>query len=313
MPRGGRGAFALAGRPGGTDSPPAASRMMVEQADTPEDDPIMLAPASEPAAPRAAKPDPPVTRRVDDDRVEGDRVNDRRADDQPAPPPAAAGPIDAKAVTTCPFCAARRPRDGRLACPRCGLGDTPATRQSTARRLGPWFVYQSRNPAAPGMNWKTLAELVAGGSVTARSVVRGPTTGQMWRPADKVRGVSRLWGQCWKCAGPVAADADACPACRARQDLPEDVDRLLDPRSDPTPGVAKMPQTWLADAVKQPAPPRPARRFTLGRLVLALLLLIAIAAAALAAAFPERTADLWTTAPTQIADWLDEARTRIGV
>src|SRR5438128_520031 len=96
--------------------------------------------------------------------------------------------LDGKHI--CPFCgnvneAADSP------CPRCRMEDTPATRKATKARIGPWHVLQSRNPSAPGMKFETLLSLVRRGQVTARSVVRGPTTQQLWRFAAKVKGLSR--------------------------------------------------------------------------------------------------------------------------
>jgi hypothetical protein len=78
------------------------------------------------------------------------------------------------------------------------------------------------------MNFDTLMVLVQKGRVTARSIVRGPTTGQFWRHAARVKGVSRLFGLCWSCGGDVAKTARACPACKRLQEPPEDPDVLLE-------------------------------------------------------------------------------------
>ena len=47
--------------------------------------------------------------------------------------------------------------DPTTPCPRCTLADTPTTRNATKARIGPWYVLQARNPAAPGMKFETLA------------------------------------------------------------------------------------------------------------------------------------------------------------
>src|SRR5262245_17436356 len=92
----------------------------------------------------------------------------------------------------CPYCGAIVSADvAGQPCPRCTMEDTPATRSATKARIGPWYVLQSRNPAAPGMKWTTLLQLVEKGQVTPRSVVRGPTTHQLWRFAAHVKGLSR--------------------------------------------------------------------------------------------------------------------------
>ena len=44
------------------------------------------------------------------------------------------------------------------------------------------------NPSAPGMKCNTLLALIRKGQITPRSVVRGPTTFQLWRFAARVKG-----------------------------------------------------------------------------------------------------------------------------
>jgi hypothetical protein len=127
----------------------------------------------------------------------------------------------------CPFCGTQRETD-LGACLHCSLEDTPTTRSATRSKLGPWYVLQSRNPSAPGMNFATLMVLVQKNRVTARSVIRGPTTGQFWRHAAKVKGVSREFGLCWNCGGDVAKNARACPSCKRLQEPPLNPDVLLE-------------------------------------------------------------------------------------
>src|SRR5690349_3621398 len=101
--------------------------------------------------------------------------------------PDASGGPGASAAYVCPFCglsedhAAGAERAEGSPCPRCGMSDTPSTRKATKARIGPWHVRQVRNPWAPGMKWDTLVSLIKRGQVTANSVVRGPTTHQLWK------------------------------------------------------------------------------------------------------------------------------------
>ncbi|MGB7156700.1 MAG: hypothetical protein WBD40_01460, partial [Tepidisphaeraceae bacterium] len=132
----------------------------------------------------------------------------------------------------CPFCGSVNDRPthdyDNTACPRCTMADTPATRQATRARLGPWFVRQNRNPAAPGMKFDTLMALVKRGQVSAQSVVRGPTTGQFWRFAAQVKGLSREFGVCYNCATAVEKSATICPQCNRLQEPPANPDVLLE-------------------------------------------------------------------------------------
>jgi hypothetical protein len=110
------------------------------------------------------------------------------------------------------------------------MEDSPATRQATKARIGPWYVLQSRNPAAPGMKYATLLALIHRGHVTGKSVVRGPTTHQLWRFAAHVRGVSREFEVCYSCGGSIDRSASLCSHCQRLQDPPNDPDVLLEPR-----------------------------------------------------------------------------------
>ncbi|CAN5677196.1 hypothetical protein BH09PLA1_BH09PLA1_24080 [soil metagenome] len=112
------------------------------------------------------------------------------------------------------------------------MEDTAATRQATKARIGPWYVLQARNPAAPGMKFSTLLALVGKGQVTPRSIVRGPTSHQLWRFAAHVRGLSREFGICYSCGESVEKVAAICPHCDRTQEPPADPDALLEPRGN---------------------------------------------------------------------------------
>jgi hypothetical protein len=171
----------------------------------------------------------------------------------------------------CPFCGTQRDSDVGP-CMHCSLEDTPTTRSATRSKLGPWYVLQSRNPSAPGMNFATLMVLVQKGRVTARSVVRGPTTGQFWRHAAKIKGLSREFGLCWNCGGDVTKNARACASCKRLQEPPLNPDVLLESAelgaeelaeamwSDQVPASSQMagsPQiTVSSQAPQSPPPPR---------------------------------------------------------
>src|SRR5258706_9114181 len=165
---------------------------------------------------------------LDDLEMDLGPLPDIRNADSPHPPHSAQQLRRAlRGKHVCPFCGAQRETDVG-ACMHCSLEDTPTTRSATRGKLGPWYVLQSRNPSAPGMNFATLMVLVQKGRVTARSVLRGPTTGQFWRHAAKVKGVSREFGLCWNCGSDVAKNARACASCKRLQEPPLNPDVLLE-------------------------------------------------------------------------------------
>ncbi len=140
----------------------------------------------------------------------------------------------------CPFCGTVRDRRSEP-CPRCTMEDSPETRQATRNRIGPWYVLQARNPSAPGMKFETLLLLVRRGQVTPRSIVRGPTTHQLWRFAIRVRGLSREWGLCYHCGQSVEPTDNACPHCHKIQEPPLNPDVLLESQVHPAPPPARLP------------------------------------------------------------------------
>ncbi len=155
----------------------------------------------------------------------------------------------------CPFCGQQKSASSEP-CPRCTMEDTPATRQATKARIGPWYVLQNRSPSAPGMKYATLLWLVNKGHVTPRSVVRGPTTYQLWRYAAHVRGLSREFGLCYSCGSAVQKSDHACAQCERPQDPPLDPDVLLDVR-DAT-GGPRAPVMREIDPPRDAAGPRAA-------------------------------------------------------
>lgn len=140
----------------------------------------------------------------------------------------------------CPFCGTVR-RQRAEPCPRCTMEDTTETRQATRNRIGPWYVLQSRNPSAPGMKFDTLLLLIRRGQVTPRSIVRGPTTHQLWRFAVRVRGLSREWGMCYSCGREIEATENACRHCHKLQEPPLDPDALLEVRQVKPPQPQPQP------------------------------------------------------------------------
>jgi hypothetical protein len=159
----------------------------------------------------------------------------------------------------CPFCGQQN-AGGPEPCPHCTMEDTPATRQATKARIGPWYVLQSRNPAAPGMRYGTLLALINKGQIAPRSIIRGPTTHQLWRFAAHVRGISREFSLCYSCGGAIERTASICLHCQRSQEAPAEPDTLLESRSS-------APSTQLApiETVDQPPASYAARMRELNR------------------------------------------------
>ncbi len=133
----------------------------------------------------------------------------------------------APVMSVCPFCGAIAEKT-EGPCVRCKMDNTALTRQATRARVGPWYVMQARNPSAPGMKCSTLLALIRKGQVTPRSVIRGPTTFQLWRFAARVKGISREFGLCYSCGAEVQRTSTFCARCSRSQELPPNPDALLE-------------------------------------------------------------------------------------
>lgn len=176
----------------------------------------------------------------------------------------------ARAKRVCPFCGSINERhagehDDGPPCPKCAMQDTATTRQATKARIGPWFVRQTRNPSAPGMRFETLLMLVKRGQVSPGSVVRGPTTHQLWKFAAQVKGLSREFGLCHSCGGAIEHASTMCPACSRMQEPPVNPDVLLEapaqapvsPATAPAPAQPKPAPAPQRAPVPIPQPPSP--------------------------------------------------------
>ncbi len=124
--------------------------------------------------------------------------------------------------------AGRRTTRRRPPARACTMENTPQTRKATKSRIGPWYVLQSRNPAAPGHAVGHPAGVRAQGRVKPTSIVRGPTTHQLWRYAGQVKGLSREFGACYSCARRVDKAASICPRLQPPAGTAREPRRLLE-------------------------------------------------------------------------------------
>jgi hypothetical protein len=146
----------------------------------------------------------------------------------------------------CPFCGAVR-EQSEGPCPRCTMENTTASRQATKSRIGPWYVYQTRNPAAPGMKFDTLLGFVRKGRVKPRSIVRGPTTHQLWRFAAHVKGLSREFGVCYSCGGAIQPTVSLCPHCNRPQQPPTNADAFIEGQGDAPAKQLRSPEPVMRE------------------------------------------------------------------
>lgn len=130
----------------------------------------------------------------------------------------------------CPYCGVLQPPTD--ACVGCGTALDAETRRETAARMGPWFIRSEAHPYMPGCSWQQMALFVSGGVVTGDTIIRGPTSRQLWTLARRVPGIAHLLGFCHACRASVDPALEACPACRASFGAPLDRNSLGLPHAE---------------------------------------------------------------------------------
>jgi hypothetical protein len=147
------------------------------------------------------------------------------------PPAPAPKPVVNDIECLCPFCGTLNLGLGKP-CANCKQEDTIARRDAAARKTGQWHVLQPGNTDSQGMTFDQLIAMIRDQSVTSRSIIRGAPTGQLWRLASKVRGLSREFGQCYSCGGDIETDETICPHCDRSQIVAEHSDAVPKPATE---------------------------------------------------------------------------------
>lgn len=116
-------------------------------------------------------------------------------------------------IELCPYCGRESVNTTR--CSTCGGQFDALSKQATQNAMGPWWLREGEKPLRPGCSYDTIKGMVGRGTITAETVLRGPTTRQFWTRARRVPGVAHLLGMCHSCQREVAPDAFMCAACGA--------------------------------------------------------------------------------------------------
>ena len=128
-------------------------------------------------------------------------------------------------IILCPYCGRTQPSEHDR-CDACGGWFEPLSVKATHLAMGPWYVRDKAQPFRPGCSYEVLCGQIDAGRIKPTTVIRGPTTRQMWSIARNTPGVAHLLGHCHACNGATQPDAQRCPHCgesfphdHARNDL----------------------------------------------------------------------------------------------
>ena len=113
-----------------------------------------------------------------------------------------------------------------LACPLCGETqyEQSVCKQCAARldpdglllaeaSFGPWYIRDEDLPFSPGMTYDILIRKVRDGVIENYTLLRGPTTRQLWKVANRVPGIAHLLGRCHACREHIDSNSRSCTSC----------------------------------------------------------------------------------------------------
>jgi len=114
-------------------------------------------------------------------------------------------------ILVCPICGETQPEI--KACRVCKTLLNSGGLLLAEGRMGPWWVRNEDLTFRPGITYDNLSALALTGKITLQSIVRGPTTRQLWKVARRVKGLSHLLGRCHNCGEHVSPKDRACDSC----------------------------------------------------------------------------------------------------
>jgi len=116
-------------------------------------------------------------------------------------------------MVICPWCG--EPQPVQESCRACHRGFDAQMRSELLSAMGPWFIRNEGKPFEPGFSYARLEEMIRAREIDRNTIVRGPTTRQMWTAARRTPGLAHLLGYCFACDERVHHEARSCPSCSA--------------------------------------------------------------------------------------------------
>ena len=147
-----------------------------------------------------------------------------------------------------------------LVCPICGETqretsvcrscDTPLDANGllyAEGAVGPWWIRDVKRPFCPGMTYDHIVAMARKGEFGRNTILRGPTTRQLWTVARHVSGIAHILGRCHKCDTHVKPKARTCSECNASFLSYRDRNNLGLDISDPSEGEIDGMSSFLTD------------------------------------------------------------------
>ncbi len=152
-----------------------------------------------------------------------------------------------QSLLVCPFCGVLQEKTAKDVCKECSRLIGRGTLVVAESEMGPWWVRESDFPFRPGTTYDHIANLARNGKITRKSIIKGPTTRQLWEVAGRVKGVAHLLERCHKCGGEVKPNARSCNHCRADFYVYKDRNNLGLDQSNPSEGEVDGVSCFVSD------------------------------------------------------------------
>ena len=114
-------------------------------------------------------------------------------------------------ILVCPICGETQPETN--VCRGCSTLLEPDGLLLAEGGFGPWWIRNEGLFFRPGITYEQLADLAKKGIIDLQTIVRGPTTRQLWKVARRVQGIAHLLGRCHRCGEHVQSTDLSCGAC----------------------------------------------------------------------------------------------------
>ncbi|MEE2912763.1 MAG: hypothetical protein VX436_03055 [Planctomycetota bacterium] len=148
-------------------------------------------------------------------------------------------------ILVCPICGETQ-RETSVCC-SCETSLDPNGLLHAEGAVGPWWVRNEEQPFCPGMTYDHIVAMARKGEFERHSLVRGPTTRQLWTVARHVPGIAHILGRCHKCDAHVSPKTRPCPECKAPFLAYRDRNNLGLDNSDPSEGEIDGMSSFLND------------------------------------------------------------------
>ncbi len=150
-------------------------------------------------------------------------------------------------IVICPICGDAQ--NETSICVRCGTSLEKDSLLIAEGTIGPWWVREDDKSFHPGMTYDHLADLAKKGKIQRHSLLRGPTTRQLWTVARYVPGIAHLLERCHQCGEHVRIKERSCPKCNASFLAYRDRNNLGLDSSDPSQGEVDGMSSFLNDTM----------------------------------------------------------------